>query len=82
MKDEFDFSKGVKNPYVDKIKQAITIRLDPSIIKYYEKESKELRIPYQQLIQMALWRDMDNPSEEYLKMKKEWLDMKEDEDEE
>ena len=54
MRDEYDFSKGVKNPYVEKNKKAITIRLDRANIDYFKKLSAELDIPYQTLINSFL----------------------------
>ena len=32
MREEYDFSNAVKNPYVGKLKQQITIRLDEQVI--------------------------------------------------
>lgn len=54
MRDEYDFSKGVKNPYVEKNKKVITIRLDRANIDYFKKLSAELDIPYQTLINSFL----------------------------
>ena len=54
MRDEYDFSKGVKNPYVEKNKKVITIRLDRANIDYFKKLSVELDIPYQTLINSFL----------------------------
>ena len=37
MREEYDFSNAVKNPYVGKLKQQITIRLDEQVIDYFKK---------------------------------------------
>ena len=38
MRDDYDFSNGIKNPYADKLKKQITIRLDDEVINYYLKD--------------------------------------------
>ena len=56
MRDHYDFGnmKGQKNPYVKQIKQPITIRLDKSTVAYFKAMSKELGMPYQNLINLYL----------------------------
>lgn len=54
MREEYDFSKAIKNPYTDKTKRLITIRLDRANIDYFKKLSLELNIPYQTLINSYL----------------------------
>ena len=54
MKKDYDFSKGVKNPYAKRLKRQLTIRLDHDTIEYFQKMSEELSIPYQTLINMYL----------------------------
>ena len=59
MRDSYDFSKSVKNPYASKIKKQITIRLDEDTIEYFKNMSEETGIPYQNLINLYL-RDCAN----------------------
>lgn len=56
MKKRYDFSKmrGRRNPYVKYLKQPITIRLDKSTISYFKSLSKEVGMPYQNLINLYL----------------------------
>ena len=54
MRDEYDFSKGVKNPYAKKLKKQITIRVDEDVIDYFKTLSEELGVPYQSLINLYL----------------------------
>ena len=54
MKEEYDFSNAIKNPYVDKLKKQITIRLDDDIIVYFKKIAEETGMPYQNLINLYL----------------------------
>ena len=54
MKEEYDFSKGVKNPYAAKLKKQITINLNTVAIEYFKELAGETGIPYQTLINMYL----------------------------
>ena len=54
MREEYDFSNAVKNPYIEKKKAVITIRLDQANIDYFKKLAKETNIPYQTLINSFL----------------------------
>lgn len=54
MRDEYDFSKAKKNPYVNKLKKPVTIRLEKSTIDYFKSLSAETDIPYQKLINLFL----------------------------
>ncbi len=51
---DFDKMKGRKNPYVNDLKQPITIRLDKSSIAYFKALADELGMPYQSLINLYL----------------------------
>lgn len=54
MRDEYDFSNAIKNPYVAKNKQQITIRLDQQVIDYFKNMSEETGMPYQNIINYYL----------------------------
>ena len=55
MKKEIDFSKGVRNPYVDKdLKRQITINLNTRAIDYFKEMAKRKGVPYQTLINIFL----------------------------
>ena len=54
MRDEYDFSNAVKNPYAQPDKRPVTIRLDVSIIEYFKALSLEVQMPYQTLINSLL----------------------------
>lgn len=54
MRNNYDFSKGIRNPYAKKLKRQLTIRLDNETIAYFQGLSDELAIPYQTLINMYL----------------------------
>ena len=56
MRDYYDFSKmkGRKNPYVKRLKQPVTMRLDKDTVEYFKAMADETGIPYQTLINLYL----------------------------
>ena len=54
MKEQYDFSNAIKNPYAPKLKKQITINIDSSTIEYFKELSKVNGIPYQTLINLYL----------------------------
>ena len=54
MKDNYDFSNSIKNPYAKKLKKQITIRLDEDTIDYFKEMADDKDIPYQSLINLYL----------------------------
>ncbi len=54
MRKEYDFSKSVKNPYANKLKQQISIRIDKETINYFKQLASQTGIPYQNLINLYL----------------------------
>jgi hypothetical protein len=54
MRTEYDFSEAKRNPYVKRLKKAVTIRLEPGVISYFKSLSFDAGIPYQNLINLYL----------------------------
>ncbi len=54
MRDNYDFSNSVKNPYVKKLKKQVTIRLDEDTVEYFKGLADNKGIPYQSLINLYL----------------------------
>ncbi|MBD2328001.1 BrnA antitoxin family protein [Alkalinema sp. FACHB-956] len=54
MRDEYDFSQSVPNPYTQSLKKQITIRLEEDVINYFKTLASETGIPYQTLINLYL----------------------------
>lgn len=54
MREEYDFSKSVKNPYIKKLKKQVTVRLEVDTIAYFKKIANEMDIPYHNLINLYL----------------------------
>ena len=54
MRKHYDFSKSKPNPYAQKLKKQITIRLDEDTVAYFKNLGNEKNIPYQNLINLYL----------------------------
>jgi len=54
MKDEYDFTNSVKNPYAKKVKKQISIKIEIDTIDYFKELSKKVGIPYQNLMNSYL----------------------------
>ena len=56
MRREYDFTKlkGKRNPYAQRLKKQVTIRLGQDIIQYFKAVAEETDIPYQTLINLYL----------------------------
>ncbi len=54
MRKTYDFSKGKKNPYANRLKKQVTIRLEEGTISYFKDLAEEIGIPYQTLINLYL----------------------------
>jgi predicted DNA binding CopG/RHH family protein len=54
MKNNYDFSNSIKNPYIKKLKKQVTIRLETDTIKYFKNIAADTDIPYQKLINLFL----------------------------
>jgi len=56
MREEYDIKNlnPRKNPYTKKLKKQITINIDNDTIDFFKRQSEELGIPYQTLINLYL----------------------------
>jgi len=54
VRDEYDFSQSVQNPYAKHLKKQITIRLEADVVDYFKSLAVETGIPYQTLINLYL----------------------------
>ena len=54
MLDNYDFSKGVKNPYADKLRQQVTVSIDVETADYFKALAEKTGIPYTKLINLYL----------------------------
>lgn len=54
MRDSYDFSESIQNPYAKRQKKQITIRIDAETIAYFKEMAGEKGIPYQSLINLYL----------------------------
>lgn len=68
MRKSYDFSESTKNPYANKLKKQITIRIDEETIDYFKNMADIKGIPYQSLINLYL-RDC---TAEHKELKTRW----------
>ncbi len=54
MRESYDFSKSIKNPYAKRLKKHITIRIDEDTISYFKDMAETKGISYQSLINLYL----------------------------
>lgn len=56
MRKQYDLSKmkGKRNPYVKRLKQPVTMRLDQDTVAYFKTMAEETEVPYQTLINLYL----------------------------
>jgi len=54
MRKQYDFSKGIRNPYARSLKRQITIRIDKDTIAYFQDQATRVGLPYQSLINLYL----------------------------
>ncbi|MBM3296230.1 MAG: BrnA antitoxin family protein [Candidatus Aminicenantes bacterium] len=74
MKKEYDLKtmKSRKNPYANRLKKQITIRLDSSTIEYFKKLAGETGFSYQSLINLYLKDCAGN----HKRLKVEWTEFR------
>ncbi len=75
MRKEYDFSKlhPAEPKYLKLLKEAVTMRLDISVVNYFKKLAEETGMPYQSLINYILREYADNhlrPSANWKAMRK------------
>lgn len=63
MKENYDFSKGTKNPYAKQLKQQVTINLNSDVVRYFKEQADITGIPYQTLINLYLKDCVDKKRE-------------------
>ncbi|TQV61657.1 MAG: antitoxin [Sulfurovum sp.] len=54
MREEYDFTNSVANPYAKKTKKQISIKLEIETVEYFKILAKKVGIPYQNLINSYL----------------------------
>ena len=54
MKEEYDFSEGIRGRFYTPRKTTTTIRLDDDIILFFKKMASEKKLGYQTLLNSAL----------------------------
>ncbi|MBD2131587.1 antitoxin [Sphaerospermopsis sp. FACHB-1094] len=60
MRENYDFSQSIKNPYSKQLKKQVTIDLEQDVIEYFEEIAQETGISYVKLIHLYLRERMEN----------------------
>ena len=54
MRDHYDFSNAIPNPYAARLKKQVTINLGADTGEYFKAQAQQTGIPYQKLINFYL----------------------------
>ncbi len=54
MREEYDFSNSIPNPYAKQVKKQISLNIEVDTIEYFKQLSKKVGLPYQTLINSYL----------------------------
>ena len=54
MREEYDFSNSIQNPYAKKVKKQISIKIENDTITYFKDLAVKVGIPYQNLMNSYL----------------------------
>jgi hypothetical protein len=54
MRDDYDFSDSVPNPYARQLKKQVTLDLDEETANYFQGLAKQKGIPYPSLLNLYL----------------------------
>ena len=60
MREEYDFTEAVKNPYTKQLKKQITININEDVLDYFKSMAVEKGIPYKVLINLYLLECKNN----------------------
>ncbi|HIP44179.1 MAG TPA: hypothetical protein EYG93_02430 [Sulfurospirillum arcachonense] len=60
MKDEYDFSDGVRGRFYEPKKIPVSLRLDNDIVLFFKKLASEKKVPYQTLINALLRKELQS----------------------
>ncbi len=58
VKDEYDFTDGVRGRFYEPKKIPVSIRLDNDIVLFFKKLASEQKVPYQTLINALLRKEL------------------------
>jgi len=54
MRKEYDFSKSVRNPYLNRLAKQVSLNVDMETLFYFEKLEKDTGISYRNLMKLYL----------------------------
>ena len=65
VKEEYDFSKGIRGRFYQPKKQTTTIRLDDDVVLFFKKQAAEQKVGYQTLLNAALRTYIKEQTQKY-----------------
>ena len=65
MKNEYDFSQGIRGRFYQPKKVSTTIRLDDDVLLFFKKKASEEKIGYQTLLNSALREFINNHTKQF-----------------
>ncbi len=60
MLDNYDYSKGIRNPYAERLNQQVTVSIDAKTVDYFKELAEKTGIPYPKLINLYLSDCVEN----------------------
>ena len=54
MRDEYDFTESIPNPYAEPVRKAVTLKIDLRAIDWFKAEAARTGVPYQTLMNSYL----------------------------
>lgn len=60
IKDEYDFTDGVRGRFYEPKKIPVSLRLDNDIVLFFKKLASEKKVPYQTLINALLRKELQS----------------------
>jgi predicted DNA binding CopG/RHH family protein len=54
MREEYDFSNSIANPYAKRVKKQISLNIEVETIEYFKQLAEKVGLPYQTLINSYL----------------------------
>lgn len=55
MKNEYDFSQSVPNPYLRYLNPKVSIPIDEEVVIYFQQMAQDSGVPYYKLVNFYLW---------------------------
>jgi len=54
MRNEYDFSQSMPNPYLKHLRPQVTLQVEEEVVSYFQELAQEVGISYQDLMRLYL----------------------------